>query len=295
MKHVEFEKITINTIDELNSAVQMFPPFSDFNPLSLLCWNEYNDNSFAFLNGNLVIKIKDYLKDHYNISVLGINDIDNTLKELVGYTDKISFVPEITINAIHDKGKFAISEDRDNFDYVIETKALSLLKGKSYKNIRKHLKKFRNANSDFNIRELDLESKTDVKSLINLTAEWNDAKQFDERKFNEDTLSIKTFIDYSRYFRCLSVGIYAKNKLIAFTLNELLPSGWVMGHFGKSHNNYEYSSLMAEYCTSQLLNQLNYKYLNLQQDVGIMGLREAKIALHPVQFLKKYVITRLIT
>ncbi|KKS16232.1 MAG: hypothetical protein UU72_C0025G0005 [candidate division WWE3 bacterium GW2011_GWB1_41_6] len=65
-----------------------------------------------------------------------------------------------------------------------------------------------------------------------------------------------------------------------------------MGHFGKALNNYEKSSYYLEVVGAGWFNKAGYYYMNLQQDTGLLGLREAKMSYHPEYFLKKYTIKK---
>jgi hypothetical protein len=61
MNDIKFKTIGSEDISIIQQHTDKYLPYSDFNPLSLLCWNANDDNSYAILENNLIIKIKDYL------------------------------------------------------------------------------------------------------------------------------------------------------------------------------------------------------------------------------------------
>ncbi len=288
-----FSLIDISKKDVISNLISDLPCYSDFNLLSLLTWNAENNNSFSILNNNLVICIKDYLSDGYIYSILGKNDIDISLNALLEKHEKLCFVPEMVIQNCHNKSPYNFEEDLDSYDYIINTQYMSELQGKKYKSLRKAVNTFTQQIKDFTIKTLDLTSKSDVDNIIKLTEDWCNNKNFDEKKRLEDVNSIKKFIDLSKYFNTLSLGLYTNGRLIAFTLNEIIDDLWAMGHFGKADNNYEKCSYFLEHISSKILLERGIIYINIQQDAGILGLREYKKSLAPEYYFKKFTITKL--
>ncbi|NMB70335.1 DUF2156 domain-containing protein [candidate division WWE3 bacterium] len=286
----EFKKIQLTDINTITGFTNGFPPFSDFNATSLICWNANRDNSFSFLNNNLVIKIKDYLNEGYVYSILGTTQIDNSINTLFQEgIEVLSMTPEVCINSIENPDTFEIQEDKDSFDYIINTHEFTKL---SDKNIRKKINKFINSNTNLETKIIDLSNRDQIETIINLNSTWGMSKDFSKAKIDEDFVSINSFINISDKINSLAVGIYINDKLVGFTLNELLNEKWAMGHFGKSINDLKYCSLYCEYATEKELASRGIDFINIQQDAGLPGLRETKSGYHPAYYLKKYKISK---
>jgi len=284
-----FKRITVDDRNLIQEYTFSYAPYSDFNVLSLLCWNPNDDNSFSIINDNLVIIVKDYLEKNYILSVIGENKINQTFAELLSIDDTVKLVPDFVVERI-DPAEFLYLEDRDSFDYIIETKSLSGFKESEYKTIRRYVNKFREQYPDNRVRVLKLVDAADQKLILSLTENWCESKGFTEKEKKEEIRAIEKFIEYSPYFKTISLGLFVGNTLIAFTLNELLISGCAMGHFGKALNSYRKSSYYLEVVGAGWLNKAGYKLLNLQQDTGLSGLRQAKMVFRPAYFLKKYTV-----
>lgn len=78
-------------------------------------------------------------------------------------------------------------------------------------------------------------------------------------------------------------------KVIAYSLGEVLNDEYAVIHIEKGLNNYIGSYQMINYLFAQ--NEFSKcKYINREDDFGDEGLREAKESYHPVFLLKKYEI-----
>ena len=289
-QYPHFKDIDTTDVVILGKFTQDFLPFSDFNPLSLICWNSDNTNGYSFHNGNLIIRLKDYLTDGRIFSVLGANNIEGTIDTLLSNHSRLSMVPDHVVTNL-DPSKYTIETDRDSFDYVIDLEKFSSLSGGDYKSVRRHIRAFEEAHSNISVRELNLTENGDSSMLLLLTKDWAHQKKFNQEKLQEDLHMIQTFLELSKSFNTNGYGLFKSDRLIAYTLNEVIGSTWVMGHFGKSSYEYEYSSLYIEHATASAHFSRGYKFLNHQQDTGLLGLRESKMALHPIKFLKKYTVS----
>lgn len=286
-----YTKITIENKDFFTTFCNRYPPYSDFNLLSLLSWDAAGTNVFSTLNGNLVVRIKDYLTDGFLYSLLGENDIDTSLLTLLKDTDKLSFVPEYVVERIKNKDKFNIVEDRDNDDYMLSSEKISKLDGHCFRHLRQDVLKFKRLYPNYEVRQISLLDPTVLKDVLALSEKWFKAKDFDTAKCNEEMSILHNFVTYSAVFNCLYLGFYVDNKLVAYIFNEVLPTKTVISHFGVSDSSYECSSPMMEYVTAKYLFEHGYNYQNQEQDAGLPGLRTAKLFYNPEYFLKKYTIT----
>ena len=64
-----------------------------------------------------------------------------------------------------------------------------------------------------------------------------------------------------------------------------------MGHFAKCDAEFSGLSHYLYQATARAMSDRGGRYLNVQEDLGIAGLRTFKMLLRPVSFLKKYAVT----
>src|SRR5690606_4991074 len=103
--------------------------------------------------------------------------------------------------------------------------------------------------------------------------------------------SMQRIFHIKNFKKVISLGIFVKDKLVGYNINEVVNNGYVVGHFQQANLKYStaiYSYLMQE--TAIYLDKLNCRYINLEQDLGIHGLRKWKLSYSNETFFKKYII-----
>jgi hypothetical protein len=112
----------------VESWVKQFRPYSDFNFVSLWCWNTENNIELSWLNDNLVVKFKDYGSPRRFYSFLGTNDVVATTLTLceaareAGLDSRLQLIPETIVAAAPELSDWVqVAGDRGQFDYVVST------------------------------------------------------------------------------------------------------------------------------------------------------------------------------
>jgi uncharacterized protein len=286
----KFERVLIDYKKVFETCLNKYDSYSDFNLLSMLSWDSQGVNSFSILNGNLVVRIKDYLSEGFVYSILGNEKMDESITSLLKEVKTLTFVPEISVNSISDKSMFIIEEDRDNWDYILSTEKIISLVGRCYKHLREDVHKFQKIYPKYEFKILALTKKEDLDSILNLTEKWFCDKNFNQEKKTEELEILNSFIKNSSDFNCIATGLFVDNNLISYTFNEIITTQLFMSHFGGSDNAYILGAYMLEYETAKYFNEKGFLYQNHQQDAGLQGLRAAKMFYNPIGFLKKYII-----
>ncbi|MBI2414587.1 DUF2156 domain-containing protein [candidate division WWE3 bacterium] len=284
----KFKIVSLDDYDIFSEFESKFPAYSDFNLLSVLSWNVTGLNSYSILNGNLVLRIKDYLGEGFLHSVLGDNNMDMTMKTLLYDLGDLFFVPETSINSLKNKSDFNIESNRDNDDYVLSTELVTKLDGAKFRDLRQDVAKFKRLYPSYEVKLIDLQDKHSITEVTNLNGDWFKHKSFDLKKQDEEHVIYQAFFKYYREFNCINLGIFIDSKLSAYVFSEVIPSKMVIAHFSVSSKEFVCSSKTLFYETCSYLDKCGYKYLNLEQDTGLAGLRKLKLSFNPEYFLKKF-------
>ena len=84
-------------------------------------------------------------------------------------------------------------------------------------------------------------------------------------------------------------GIFIDNKLEAFTIGELLNPNMALIHIEKA--NPDIRGLYPFINQQFLVNEFSQvEFVNREEDLGIPGLRKAKLSYHPIRFVEKYTV-----
>jgi hypothetical protein len=292
----QFKLLELTDKKDVEAFTSKFPPYSDFNFASLWCWNLEGEMRLSILNNNLVVHFTNYLTSEPFYSFLGDKEVDETASILLdfsiekGLKPKLSLVPEIVALKL-DKTKFSIEEDPNNFDYVYNVNLVYEYKGEKFYRKRKKYNYFLKNFPAMRAETLDLKNIATEKDVLQLDEEWLKEKMEKNinYKFNANEL-----VAIDRFFQLgmldiFGVGIFDDKKLIAYSFFEMLPNGFSINHFSKADSHYKYIYDYLERESAKILKSLGCSFLNYEQDLGILGLRENKQTFVST-YLKKFTV-----
>jgi len=187
-------------------------------------------------------------------------------------------------------GALVFEADRPNFDYVYDTKDLIELSGRAYHTKKNHLNYFL-ANYKYEYGEMTPDMTDDAMEFIDA---------FNERKGLEDPHEW-LLLDFERqamrdvFLNLDTVGylsgvIRIGGKIEAISIGGRLGTKTVTVHVEKANTDYRglYQAINNEFCKAMAA---NVKRINREEDMGIAGLRKAKLSYKPVKFVEKYIVT----
>lgn len=187
-------------------------------------------------------------------------------------------------------GKFEYIEERDLFDYVYDAEALRTLKGRKNQKKRNHINYFL---KEYEGRhEYRLLGKEDFDACLKLLKDWEASKEesddFDDSMDDEYAGIKKIFDDFDVLNDRVKVfGIFVDGKLEAFSIGEYLNSNMALIHVEKANPDIRglYPFINQQFLVSEFP---DVEFVNREEDMGIEGLRKAKLSYHPIRFVEKY-------
>lgn len=295
-KFPAFKNLELSDKAAVESFTRGFFPYSDFNFVSMWCWNTEGDLAISDLNGNLVVKFRDYLTKKPFYSYIGSTALPETIRTLShfsvsqGLESKLALVPEESATVEHHG--LARVPDQDNFDYVYDMREYVACEGKTYETQRNQISRFERNHPGCRIEVLD--SLDSVKNkLVRLEQLWkiNKLLQGKASDFKNESDALERIFDLSDA-QLIAVCIYVNGRIAGFCISELIEgSNFAVAHFAKANITFPgiYSYMFRETCKALIAR--GKQYLNYEQDLGLTQLRQAKTAFRPVRFLKKYSVT----
>ena len=269
-EYPKFKELEITDKNDVESITSKYPPYSDFNFVSLWSYNTKNEFFISKLNDNLVVKLLDYLKLVPFYSFIGDNSTFDTISKLLNKSVKESLKPSLRLipedNLKKDRDeitkRFKIKEDKNNYDYILSLKDLSELRCHKFFTKRKLVKRFHKMYPNCKIEEIEPYDKKQQTKIIDLFMTWQMNSKKKYKDIEVELTATKRLLESARYFNLFCMGIFDNNKLISYSIEEPLNNGFVMGHFGKADINYLgiYQTIQNESAT-HLFNK-GYKYLN---------------------------------
>lgn len=184
-------------------------------------------------------------------------------------------------------GKFEYEAMRDSFDYVYLLDKLVNLKGNKLHSKRNHINRFK-SNNDWNF---ELISSENIDECWEMNKKWckeHDCKDNDQLKeeFCAVTRCFENFTELG-----LEGGVLrSEGMVIAFTMGDKLNSETYDIHIEKAFGEIQgaYQMINREFATYIKNKYPDIIYVNREEDMGLEGLRKAKLSYYPDKMVEKY-------
>ncbi len=291
----QFKKLEITDNKEIEKFTSKFPPYSDFNFVSMWSWDVNGDMRISVLNGNLIVKFTDYLTKEPFLSFIGKNKICETASELIAFskenyhTGSLKLIPgEIVI--ILDKFGFRVLPDVDAVDYIYRVEQLKNMHDWKGHQSRKGIENFLKLHSDYLASTSTLEEIPKDK-YREIFMKWAKSKNIKNYLESNEYKAFQRFLEIKNE-NIKVVSLYKNNQLIGFSAYEIIAKDYAVAHFSKAdikHHSAIYDILNWEEAKSLSLKKV--KYYNWEQDLGLEGLRHSKMKYKPCYFLSKYKVS----
>ena len=293
-----FKKIELHDKQIFDDYTKSYPLYSDFNFVSLWSWNIDEEIKFTFLNNNLVVELTDYIDNTPVLTFLGNNKVIDTSEALLQYSEQkhskkhLNLLPEVNFTNV-DKDfldSYNLKEDTSNFDYILDVNYIAAMAGQKLKHKRKLLNRFiRNHGSKAIIKYMNIQ---EVKlHLLDFYHHWSKNKQQKDLNSNEFH-AIKRLLHHYNFFNTTVMSVHIEERMIGFTLFEEISGDWALSSFQKGDISFEGIYEFLNYNLALHLSNKKIKYVNIEQDLGIEGLRRAKMDYNPT-FLKKFTLSKI--
>lgn len=290
---IPFKDITLADKDTITSFTMKSDRRNCDLSFSNLCsWRFLYDTQFAVVDNFLVFKFWAGEQLAYMMPV-GTGDLKAVLWELIEDARKenqhfcmlgVCSNMRADLEAILPE-QFTFTEDRDYADYIYLRSDLSTLKGKKFQTKRNHINRFRNTYPDYEYTPITPDR---IQECLDLEAEWCKVNNCDQQ---EGTGNERRALIYALHnFEALGLtgGILHVNaKIVAFTFGMPINHETFGVHVEKADTSIEGAYAMINYEFANRIPE-QYIYINREEDLGLEGLRKAKLSYQPVTILEKY-------
>lgn len=205
---------------------------------------------------------------------------------------------------------FFFSENRGDSDYIYSAESLATLAGNLYRKKRNHVSRFNRTYLDYEIRPLTPSNFADAlaveKSWLNIetlgessdtdcecTCECREAawaeRSEDEKSRLSEYCAIREAIEHFDELSMKGAVLYVGGVPAGMTMaSEILPDVWDI-HFEKVIDEYAVNGGYAiiNKLFAERLVAAGAKSINREEDIGLEGLRKAKLSYYPQTILDK--------
>jgi hypothetical protein len=274
-------------LDKLFKVMQ--PQMSELTFTNLFVWNEAGPVQLSRLDSTVLLQRK-RIRDGKNVLLppLTKEPISAVLEDMKkvateNYPEMLFYSME-SEQAKQLSQRFRVEPDRDDWDYVYLSSDLADLPGDKYHSKRNFITR---CVSTYMCEYVKLDDQV-VNDCLQLQTEWCNLRKCDTVPGLEaENKAIKTIFDKYPLLAVSGGAVYVGGKLEAFTLAEPLNNDTAVIHFEKANPEITglYQLINQWFCQNALR---TFKFVNREQDLGVPGLRKAKLSYHPHHMVEKY-------
>lgn len=180
-------------------------------------------------------------------------------------------------------GRFEFEERRDYFDYIYSAESLITLKGKKLHSKRNFINRF--VEKEWSVEPITAENIALCNEFNDFWCAQNDCGNDPSKR--EEMCAARKALKY--FFELDFKGCILKQegKVVAYSVGEQINSDTFGVHIEKANADVPgaYPMINRE-CAAMFAS--NCLYVNREEDLGVEGLRRAKMSYNPVMFTERY-------
>ncbi len=270
----------------------------DYCFMNLVSWRFLYQTEVADYNNHLLIRFKANGHNAY-LPPVGKGNYCEAVQALIDDAQQIG-VPFLMLGvcekafAMLDEALpnyFYAQADRNYSDYLYSRQSLATLAGKKLQSKRNFVNRFIKEHPDYRFESLMPQHFDDC---LKLYEQWGNNKEkpkANNELYNDETetRSIHNVFQHWEQLGGLGGVLYVDNQLVAFTYGAPI-----------NHNTFDVCTEKADtrfpgafaIINREFIRQLpeQFTLINREEDLGIDGLRQAKLSYHPEEILHKYTL-----
>ncbi len=184
-------------------------------------------------------------------------------------------------------GKFRYHFDRDSFDYVYAIGDLAQLKGRKYQRKRNHLNRFREAHPDHILEPITSENISEAEALA---SQWYDLRltEAPHSDFHMEQAALRKALTHFDALGMEGLLLKENGQVLAMTIGSRMNSNTFDIHFEKALDvDGAYVAINNGFATYLQNKYPELAFLDREDDMGLEGLRKAKLSYCPDHMIEK--------
>lgn len=282
----------------LLSDYKKFAPFffdegelsCEMNFISIYVWKRIYENKYYMDDKTLIFRSRTDGEEGYVFS-LPYGDLEYGMSLIFEYCKEQGIAPNLWTSQGKRLAEFLkkyncyeIIPERDNFDYIYNREDLASLSGKKYHSKRNHISAF-SKKYNWSYESLTPENKGE---FLAFSDKWYEDKGIEEDEgLRAEKKALREILGSDEGIEYKGAMIKVEDRVVAITLGSPINSFTFDIHYEKADKEFgtAYAIINREFAARELR---DYKYINREDDLGIEGLRKAKLSYKPEIILEKY-------
>ncbi|MDD2900332.1 MAG: DUF2156 domain-containing protein [Desulfuromonadaceae bacterium] len=271
-------------LDSLFTTIQ--PRISELTFAGLFLFRKAHEYRLAQFGDSIIVFGTGYDGAPYFLPPLG-GDVSASLNSMFADGLHLYGADDRFVDTFLSGDTLHVIELRDSHDYLYLRDELATLPGSRFHKKKNRINYFTNRHS----HTVELYSSIHLTGCLNLLEKWQLSARNDAgRSLQLEMEATAEALRCADELGLEGVVVIVNDQVGAFALGERLNKDTAVCHFEKADPfceglyqlvNREFARLLFQDC----------RYLNREQDLGDTGLRSAKLSYHPVELVKKYLVT----
>ena len=186
-------------------------------------------------------------------------------------------------------GKWRFQCDRSGFDYVYSIDDLADLKGRKFQKKRNHLNRFRTLYPNWRTETL---TPANLEAVRQMAADWYRVRLEHDHQadFHLEQRALRRALDRFDALGLEGLVLYDGDRVIAFSIASALSEDTMDVHFEKALEDVDgaYPAINQAFAQHLRDRHPQLRYLDREDDMGLEGLRKAKLSYCPDHLTEKY-------
>lgn len=285
-----FKSIDLHDLPEIRAAASALnPEESELAPANLFIWQDTEIPYLTRLYGNICILIR-CQEEEYFLRPLGDRRLSATLEACLRHSGRLSRLSHTLCREVC-RSRAHAKPLQHQFDYLYLRRDLAEMKGSRYDGKRNHIRRFKERHPDWLFRPLTPDFAPEAHRLFQawITSKGNSTCPDPMAELRQRNALQRAFSHFSS-LDLKGGGLWNQEELLGFIIGSPLNQSTVIVHFQYGHPDAGgvMPLLLQEAAKSTFS---DCEYINLEQDIGIPGLRKSKLSLHPLRMIEKYEVT----
>lgn len=300
---LQFKPITIENINELLPYYNMRHNMTcDSVFLEGFIWKEYYNVRYAIWEDKAVLWLMENNGFCFSAMPLcreedlpaAFHAIEQYFNEELGFPLVINLADEYAVQYLNlPEEKYHVKEQVDSKDYLYDAEAMKVLSGKKLRKKKNRINVFkREYEGRYEYRRLCCSDNQYVWKFLD---RWREQKGEDvEEHLDYEVRGIHDILKNCSELAVRMAGVFIDDELQAFTMGSYNPvENMAVIHIEKA--NSEFNGLYQYINQQFLLEEFpDITWVNREDDMGIEGLREAKMSYAPSDYARKYLVEQLL-
>ncbi|MFZ2074544.1 DUF2156 domain-containing protein [Methanoregula sp.] len=294
LEQEDFRPVTLADRAFFEHHYTLYPQtHSDNTFTNMVCWNQIAQYRYAHVNGNVILASTIAGVTRFRPPI-GPRD-PALMKDLIRFAMEIGddtpivLIDPQTVQWMKELDpSLTLIPDRNHFEYVYRASDLAELPGKNYLKIRSQINKFRK-NCGHTVEPITAGNRQEVMEFLVKWCEWKGCEN--DFVLAHEKEAVFFAIEHFTELPLRGLLIRVNSQVSAISLFERLNEDTALVHFEKGLPDCEgiYKAINAE--TAALLAG-EVTYINRESDLGVAGLREAKMRYHPHHMVEVWSLKR---